>query len=169
MKHLPAWQQEEYKRLKIQIAEKERLLEATRSKIIEPRKDKETNGPIFFESKVPSDCGEDKNITCINPDIPPPTVSEEKFLNTGESSYIFSHCNGNMNDLVKAVSAKGISSPLGSRCINRVDFPNDSKFEKVCSTEENSGNKKSFPNLVRYIYIIIHHQPLYTCACLLIK
>lgn len=39
MKHLPAWQQEEYRRLKEKIAEKEKVLQGSRTKAMDPLKD----------------------------------------------------------------------------------------------------------------------------------
>ncbi|XP_073996739.1 uncharacterized protein isoform X3 [Rhodnius prolixus] len=63
LKHLPAWQQEEYRRLKKQIAEKEKVLKAAKEKVLLPL---ETEGALkeVILPKEQKSQNEEENDTC---------------------------------------------------------------------------------------------------------
>lgn len=58
LKHLPAWQQEEYRRLKKKIAEKEKVLQITRSKVLEPLEITGSTGSPTAHNESDEGCGQ---------------------------------------------------------------------------------------------------------------
>ncbi|CAH1390577.1 unnamed protein product [Nezara viridula] len=150
LKHLPAWQQEEYKRLKKKIAEKEKVLQVTRSKIIEPSKD--TNICNIVSSDV-----KDSAISALMPIMS--TDNTISLNNLSNSSIIAENSSGpfittletvskNIDAVDKPIKVENSSSPsdIFDTSKSSLNKP-PPKIDKACPVE-NSIAKKSFPNLV---------------------
>lgn len=180
MKHLPAWQQEEYKRLKKKIAEKEKVLQVTRSKIIEPSK----------ESNVYNVSSEGKDST-ISDLLPVLSIDKAiSQINSTTSSLIAEHSSSpsttsleiaskNIDVVDKSIKVENSSSASDIFETNKFSSNKPSqKIDKACSVEDTSIAKKSFPNLVRlanvlvlfiFIYLLFIDSNLFLYSCTIME
>lgn len=151
LKHLPAWQQEEYKRLKKKIAEKEKVLQVTRSKIIEPSK--ESNNVCNIVSSE----GKDSAIS----DLMPIMSSDKAISQINSTSSLIAEnspspsitsletASKNIDVVDKSIKIE-ISSSASDIFETNKTLLNKSlpKIDKACTVEDTSIAKKSFPNLI---------------------